>query len=159
LSPIQLRYEHLVEDIAGVLRGMDMPSNRLYLEVTESMMMQDIERGAETMLAIGKLGVKFAIDDFGTGYSSLGYLTRLPVSTLKVDRTFMRDVPSDLNSGKVTQSIVALGLSLGLRTIAEGVETEAQARFMREHRCGLVQGFLFGRPQLPLECEGYFPRH
>jgi diguanylate cyclase (GGDEF)-like protein/PAS domain S-box-containing protein len=159
LSPLQLRYEHLVEDIAGVLRGMDMPSNRLYLEVTESMMMQDIERGAETMLAIGKLGVKFAVDDFGTGYSSLSYLTRLPVSTLKVDRTFMRDVPSDLNSGKVTQSIVALGLSLGLRTIAEGVETEAQARFMREHRCGLVQGFLFGRPQLPLECEGYFPRH
>jgi EAL domain-containing protein (putative c-di-GMP-specific phosphodiesterase class I) len=108
------------------------------------------------MQNISKLGVDFALDDFGTGYSSLSYLTRLPVNTLKVDRAFVRDVPLNKNSSKVTQSIVALGHSLGLRTIAEGVETEAQNRFMREHKCGFVQGFLFGRPLPAKECEQYF---
>ena len=156
LSPLQLRHETLVDDIAGVLRKENMPSHRLYLEVTESMLMQDVDHGAEIMQAIGRLGIDFALDDFGTGYSSLSYLTRLPVTTLKVDRAFVRDVPFNKNSSKVTQTIVALGHSLGLRTIAEGVETEAQTRFMREHNCGYVQGFLFGRPLPADQCEQFF---
>jgi diguanylate cyclase (GGDEF)-like protein/PAS domain S-box-containing protein len=156
LSPLQLRHDRLVDDVAKVLREADIPASRLYLEVTESMLMQDVEHATRIMQAIGKLGVHFALDDFGTGYSSLSYLTRLPVNTLKVDRAFMRDVPLNMNNSKVTQAIVALGHSLGLRTIAEGVETEAQTRFMRELQCGFVQGFLFGRPLPPRECDAYF---
>ena len=156
LSPLQLRHEKLLENITAILRELQMPAHRLYLEVTESMLMHDIEHGAEIMQIIGKLGIDFALDDFGTGYSSLNYLTRLPVNTLKVDRAFVRDVPLNKNSSKVTQAIVALGHSLGLRTIAEGVETEAQAHFMREHRCGYVQGFLFGRPLPAAECDQFF---
>lgn len=156
LSPLQFHNEHLIEEVAQATRQAGMPPNRLYLEVTESMMMHDVGKGAEIMHAIGKLGVNFAIDDFGTGYSSLSYLTRLPMNTLKVDRAFVKDVPLDVSNSKVTQSIIALGQSLGLRTIAEGVETEEQARFMREHGCGFVQGFLFGTPQPPAECDTYF---
>ncbi|MBI3186411.1 MAG: EAL domain-containing protein [Gammaproteobacteria bacterium] len=158
LSPLQLRQDSLVEDIAGVLQEVNLPPDRLYLEVTESMLMQDVEGAAKIMQAISDLGMHFALDDFGTGYSSLSYLTRLPVNTLKVDREFVRNVPHDINSSKVTQTIVALGHSLGLRTIAEGVETEEQTRFMREHRCGFVQGFLFGRPLPSKECDQYFSK-
>ncbi len=158
LSPLQFRTDHLVEDVDQVLQKTGIPPSRLYLEVTESMVMQNVEKGAEAMYAISKLGVNFAIDDFGTGYSSLSYLTRLPVNTLKIDRAFVKDVPLDVNNSKVTQSIIALGQSLGLRIVAEGVETEEQARFLREHYCGFVQGFLFGTPQPPAECDTYFPQ-
>ncbi|MBT9567241.1 MAG: EAL domain-containing protein [Thiobacillus sp.] len=158
LSPLQLRRDHLVEDVMQALREVGLPPGRLCLEVTESMMMQDVERGMKIMHAIGKLGVCFSVDDFGTGYSSLSYLTRLPVNTLKVDRAFVRDVPFSVNDSKVTQSIVALGKSLGLKTIAEGVETEAQARFLREQGCQFVQGFLFGRPLPAHECTLHFQK-
>ncbi len=156
LSPRQLLQEHLPDEINRIIRDVGIPASRLTLEVTESMMIQDVEQGVETMQAIGKLGVKFAVDDFGTGYSSLSYLTRLPVHTLKVDRTFVKDVPASLSSNKVAQSIVALGQSLGLKIVAEGVETDAQARFLREQKCGFVQGFLFGKPLPPEQCEVYF---
>jgi diguanylate cyclase (GGDEF)-like protein/PAS domain S-box-containing protein len=155
LSPLQFS-DRLVKDVAKILQEVGIPASRLYFEVTESMLMQDVEHATRIMQAIGKLGVHFALDDFGTGYSSLSYLTQLPVNTLKVDRAFVRDVLLNMNNSKVTQAIVALGLSLGLRTIAEGVETEAQTRFMRELQCGFVQGFLFGRPLPPRECDTYF---
>jgi len=156
LSPLQLHRNHLVEDVEDALREVGLPPARLCLEVTESMMMPDMERGTEIMHAIGKLGVRFAIDDFGIGYSSLSYLTQLPVNLLKVDRAFVQNVPFSVNDSKVTQSIVALGQSLDLKTIAEGVETEVQARFLRELGCQLVQGFLFGRPQPAHECAVFF---
>lgn len=156
LSTLQFHYGHLFEDVEQVIREQGIPPSRLYLEVTESMMMRDVDKGADVMHAIAKLGVSFAIDDFGTGYSSLSYLTSLPVNTLKIDRSFVKDVPTHEGSSKVTQSIVALGQSLGLRTIAEGVETEMQARFLRDHQCDLVQGFLFGTPRPASECDAYF---
>ena len=156
LSPLQFSHDQLVEDVAQTIRATGIPPGQLYLEVTESMVMHDVEKGAATMHAIEKLGVSFAIDDFGTGYSSLSYLTRLPVNTLKVDRAFLKNVPADVNNSKVTQSIIALGQSLGLRIIAEGVETETQAQFLQEQRCGLVQGFLFGAPQPATGCDVYF---
>lgn len=158
LSPLQLRQDRLVDDIANLLQDTGISPDRLYLEVTESMLLHDMVKAASIMDAICKLGVHFALDDFGTGYSSLSYLTHLPVHTLKVDRAFVREVPFNKNSSKVTQTIVALGHSLGLRTVAEGVETDEQKRFMRELRCEYVQGFLFGRPAPAEECERYFPQ-
>src|SRR5262249_42875523 len=123
----------------------------LELEITEDSL---VEHGAEevatTLQAIGALGVHIAVDDFGTGYSSLAYLTRLPIDTVKIDRSFVSGLPADADSGAIVGAIIALSHNLGLRVIAEGVESQAQAEYLRDHGCDEVQGFLYGQPQ-PIE--------
>lgn len=151
-SILQLQIPDLAHKIADCLRIGGMPAQRLYLEVTESLLMKHVERSSEILREIAALGVNIAIDDFGTGYSSLSYLTQLPVNTLKVDRAFMRDVPRNIHNVKVAQGIVALGLSLGLRTVGEGVETVEQEAFLRELNCAYAQGYLFGKPMPAAEC-------
>ena len=119
---------------------------RLKLELTESLLLDDIEATVVKMTTLKGAGVSFSLDDFGTGYSSLVYLKRLPLDQLKIDRSFVRDVLIDPNDAAIARTIVALAQSLGLSVIAEGVETEAQRLFLAEHNCRAYQGFLFGRP-------------
>jgi EAL domain-containing protein (putative c-di-GMP-specific phosphodiesterase class I) len=118
----------------------------LELELTESMVMQHAERAGKVLAAIKELGVRIAIDDFGVGYSSLANLKRFPIDTLKVDRSFIRDIPLDTEDRAITEAIIAMGRSLNLTVVAEGVETLEQETFLRNHGCDETQGFYFSRP-------------
>lgn len=151
VSPIQLQ-DHLLQKVKAALQTSHVSAERIFLEVTEGVLMKQIDKNVVSLREITDLGVNVAIDDFGTGYSSLSYLTRLPVNTLKVDRVFMHDVPNNIHNAKVAQGIIGLGQSLGMRTIGEGIETKVQEQFMRELKCGYAQGFLFGKPLLAADC-------
>jgi EAL domain-containing protein (putative c-di-GMP-specific phosphodiesterase class I) len=121
----------------------------LELEVTESILMQNSEQARERMQELKDLGVTLAVDDFGTGYSSLSYLKNFPVKTLKIDQSFIRNVAEDADSMAITDAIIAMAHSLGMRVIAEGVEKDEQLNYLRRQNCDEVQGFLFSRPVAP----------
>jgi diguanylate cyclase (GGDEF)-like protein/PAS domain S-box-containing protein len=152
LSPHQLRSPTLVQTVTHVMQRHGILPNELELEITESAAMQDPELAIHRLQALRDLGVVLAIDDFGTGYSSLAYLKLLPVHTLKIDRSFVKDIESDENDAAICASILALAHSLNLRVIAEGVETQAQQEFLTHRQCDYLQGFLFAKPTLPDEC-------
>ena len=146
LSARQFVDENLLIDIAEALKKSGMPANLLELELTESMVMQHAERAGKVLAAIKQLGVRVAIDDFGVGYSSLANLKRFPIDTLKVDRSFIRDIPLDIEDKAITQAIIAMGKSLNLTVVAEGVETLEQETFLRDQGCDETQGYYFSRP-------------
>lgn len=147
LSAHQLRNPALLETVSAVLRRYAMNDDELELEVTESVAMRDPARAVETLQALRNLGVALAIDDFGTGHSSLAYLKRLPIQTLKLDREFVRDIETDENDAAISAATLALAHELGLRVVAEGIETEGQSRFLRAHGCDLLQGYFYGKPE------------
>ncbi len=149
LSPRQFADPDLIEDVAAVLRDTGMAPDLLELEITEGMVMHKTERAVQLLGAIKRMGVRITIDDFGTGYSSLSQLKRFPIDTLKVDRSFIREIPMDSEDRAVTEAIIALGKKLSLTVVAEGVETEAQQTFLREHACDQMQGFYFSKPIVP----------
>jgi EAL domain-containing protein (putative c-di-GMP-specific phosphodiesterase class I) len=149
LSPAQFRDEDLLSTVTCVLRETGMPPELLEFEITESMVMSNIERALATITAIKGLGVRLAIDDFGTGYSSLAQLKRLPIDTLKVDRSFIRDVTSSTQDQAITEAIIRMGKTLGVTVIGEGVETAAQYAFLSGHACDEIQGFYFSEPCHP----------
>jgi diguanylate cyclase (GGDEF)-like protein len=150
LSARQFRQRDLVDMVGQVLRENDLPPSSLELEITESMLMDDLAAAAAVLGDLQKLGVNIAIDDFGTGYSSLGYLKAFPLHCLKIDRSFIADVPGDASDAAIVRTIIALADNLGLRVLAEGVETQAQLAFLREHHCAQMQGYLKA-PPLPAE--------
>ena len=127
--------------------------HRLKLEVTESLLLDNVDDVIEKMMQLRKHGVGFSLDDFGTGYSSLSYLKILPLDHLKIDRSFVRDILTDPNDAAIARTILALGQSLGLAVIAEGVENEEQRQFLAENGCDVYQGFLFSRPVVINEFE------
>jgi diguanylate cyclase (GGDEF)-like protein/PAS domain S-box-containing protein len=149
LSPRQFKDPALIDDIAAALAETGMAPELLELEITESMIMHNVDQAAEKAAAIKNLGVRLAIDDFGTGYSSLSQLKRFPIDTLKVDRSFIRDIPENGDDRAITEAIISLGKALGVSVVAEGVETAAQHAFLREQACEEMQGFLFSRPCHP----------
>jgi diguanylate cyclase (GGDEF)-like protein/PAS domain S-box-containing protein len=146
LSPRQFADPHLLEDIAAVFRETGMAPTLLELEITEGMVMHNPDRAIQVLRAIKEMGVRLAIDDFGTGYSSLAQLKRFPIDTLKVDRSFIREIPSDAEDKAITEAIIAMGKTLSLTVVAEGVETEAQQLFLQEHACDQMQGYYFSKP-------------
>jgi diguanylate cyclase (GGDEF)-like protein/PAS domain S-box-containing protein len=133
-------------EVAAVVREFALPAGALELELTESVIMDSTDRAIETMRRIAQLGVGLSLDDFGTGYSSLAYLKRLPLDRLKIDRSFVQDLGHDLEDAAICASIIGLGHLLGLRTVAEGVETEQQRAWLHARGCDELQGFLLGRP-------------
>src|SRR5690606_17625816 len=137
---------HLLRDVAEALEESVWAPERLELELTESVVMHDVDGAVEKLLAIKELGVRLAIDDFGTGYSSLAQLKRFPIDTLKVDRSFIREIPNDVEDEAITEAIIAMGRTLGVTVVAEGVETAAQQRFLLRRGCHEMQGYLFGKP-------------
>jgi len=149
LSALQFRRPGLIETVAGALERSGLPSHLLELELTESILLQDVENTLDTVRQLKALGLRLSIDDFGTGYSSLSYLKRFAVDRLKIDRSFVRDVNTDPDSAAIVRAVIQLARSLRLDIIAEGVETEAQLAFLREEGCQGVQGHLFSRPLAP----------
>lgn len=139
-----------VETIRSVLEEVGTDPQLLELEVTESMMMDNLSDIAETLRALRQLGLKIAVDDFGTGYSSLSYLRRLPITALKVDRSFIGDVTTNSDDAAIAATIIAMGNQLGLTIVAEGIETQEQLDFLRHHRCDQAQGYHIARP-MPVE--------
>ncbi|WP_052589051.1 EAL domain-containing protein [Magnetospirillum gryphiswaldense] len=146
ISGRQFREVDLAETVAEVIRGSGIDARLLDLELTESMLMADGESTLRVLRRLADLGVTLSIDDFGTGYSSLAYLKRFPVHTVKIDRAFVRDLDHDEDGRTIAKAIVSLAHSLNLKTIAEGVETEAQASLLLHHGCDEIQGYLIGRP-------------
>jgi diguanylate cyclase (GGDEF)-like protein/PAS domain S-box-containing protein len=146
LSMRQLDNDDLAGRVRDILARTGLAPARLELEITESMIMRREGPAGDILRALQALGVRLAVDDFGTGYSSLGYLKRLPLHRLKIDQSFVRDIGVDANGEAITQAIIAMGNSLGLEVVAEGIETEAQAVFLRDGGCRLGQGYLFARP-------------
>ena len=146
VSAQQLRDQHFVQDVQLVLASQEGVKPALELEITESLLMEDIERNIERLRTLRDLGVTIAIDDFGTGYSSLNYLARLPMDMLKIDRSFVVGMAESLESRTIVSTIISLAHSLGLRVVAEGVETEEQLNLLRLLKCDEIQGFLLSRP-------------
>jgi len=146
VSARQFRQRDFVAQVRRALDSSGAPPQLLELELTESVVLDDVDDTIAKMRALRGIGVGFSMDDFGTGYSSLAYLTRLPLDQLKLDRSFVRHLPHRESDAVVAQSVVSLAHSLGLLVVAEGVETEAQRAFLEEHGCLIWQGYLFGRP-------------
>ena len=147
LSALQLEDEHLIATVSQALARSGLDAARLKLEVTESVLMNDVPRAVQVLTALRNLGVKIAIDDFGTGYSSLGALRYLPVDTLKIDRSFVTDLAHDRASADLTRRTLQLAADFHLETVAEGVEEVEQLELLRAFGCDAVQGFLFAKPQ------------
>ena len=149
VSPRQFREADFVEQIRDALEATGADPTRLKLELTESLVLDNVEQAIGKMLAVKKLGIALELDDFGTGYSSLSYLTRLPLDQLKIDRAFVLKLPDSISDCVVTKTVISLATGLGLTAIAEGVETAAQREFLEKHGCHAFQGGLFSGP-LPL---------
>ncbi len=146
LSPCQLRHEGFVDSLAEILGEAEVSPGQIELEITESAIMGEDETAVRALDRLSELGFALVLDDFGTGYSSLSYLRRFTPSCLKIDRSFVRELPDNAADRSLNNAILAMAHGLGLRVVAEGVETEAQARYLRERGCDELQGFLFGRP-------------
>lgn len=149
----------LIEMVDRVLAETGFPAGHLELEVTESTIIRDPEKAIVVLAALGERGISVSIDDFGTGYSSLNYLKRLPIHTLKIDRSFVNDIGADRDGEAIVKAVIAMAHSLGLNVVAEGVETTEQAGFLREFGCNILQGYLFSRPLLIEAMEKWVRTH
>jgi len=146
LSARQFRHANLVKDICDALAASGISPEWLELEVTESMVMHNTDHAIRVLTELRAMGIQLSIDDFGTGYSSLAYLRRLPVTCVKVDRFFIKDIPQEADDMAMTLGIIGLGHSLRLKVIAEGVETDEQLQFLKMNGCDQIQGFYFCKP-------------
>jgi diguanylate cyclase (GGDEF)-like protein/PAS domain S-box-containing protein len=146
VSPSQFRQPDFVAQVRAILAETGAPASQLIFEVTEGLLIENLDDTIARMHELALLGIRFSIDDFGTGYSNLAYLKRMPLYELKIDRSFIHDTPGDLNGTAIVQSILAMAAHLGLRVVAEGVETHDQAAFLAAHGGPGMQGYLFARP-------------
>jgi diguanylate cyclase (GGDEF)-like protein len=150
ISALQIRQRNFVEAVQSALGGASGADSGVDVEITESLLMQDVEESIRKLQALREMGLRIALDDFGTGHSSLAYLSRLPIDTLKIDRSFVRGMTENAGDTSIVTAIISLAQALRLSVVAEGVETEAQAQLLRLLRCDQMQGYLFSRP-LPEE--------
>ena len=146
LSVRQLRDASLIDKVMQTLQESGLEAARLDLEITESMLMSDIDSVKQTLRDLSRLGLTISVDDFGTGHSSLAYLKQFPISTLKIDRSFIRDVPEDKDDVSITIAIINMARGLGIKTVAEGVEIAEQLEFLKTQNCNLMQGYYFSKP-------------
>jgi EAL domain-containing protein (putative c-di-GMP-specific phosphodiesterase class I) len=146
VSAIELRRRRYADEVGGALADAGAEPGTLELEITESLIMADVEASTAMLRRLGELGVAVAVDDFGTGHSSLAYLAKLPVGSLKIDRSFVATMMEDSNSMAIVSTVISLAHALKLRVVAEGVETEEQAKILRLMKCDEMQGFLFSKP-------------
>jgi EAL domain-containing protein (putative c-di-GMP-specific phosphodiesterase class I) len=146
LSAKQFSDPNLLQTVVDILIRSKIDPLNLELEITESIIMDDVNAAIATMDAIKNKGIYLAIDDFGTGYSSLAYLKRFPIDVLKVDRSFISDIPEDKTDMAITSAVISMAHKLGMKVVAEGIETQEQLEFLREHKCDYGQGYLFSRP-------------
>jgi len=151
LSPRQFQDDNLLQDIDDVLNSTGIPAHLLQLEITESMVMQNVDRAIKLLDDIQSRGIRLAIDDFGTGYSSMSLMKQFPIDAIKIDRSFVKELESNEEDRAIATAIISMGKALGLTVVAEGVETAGQDHFLREHACDELQGFLFSKPLSPKE--------
>ncbi len=150
VSAKQFRQEDFVTQVKTTIQQYAIDPKLLKLELTESMLLEDVEGIITTMGALKDVGIRFSLDDFGTGYSSLQYLKKLPLYQLKIDQSFVRDIATDSSDRALVLTIITMAHSLDLNVIAEGVETEEQRQFLMDNNCAHYQGYLFSRP-VPIE--------
>jgi len=155
LSPRQFRDPNLIQGIRDIFKESGFDPKRLDLEITENLLMGDTDTVREQLYELTKLGIELSIDDFGTGYSSLSYLRQLPISNLKIDRSFVKELPENADDSAIVSSTISMAHYLGMKTIAEGIETREQLRFLKHAGCDIAQGYLISRP-LPLDELGQF---
>jgi EAL domain-containing protein (putative c-di-GMP-specific phosphodiesterase class I) len=155
VSVLQLLRGNICGLISAVLAETGAPVDRLELELTETMVMENAAETRNILSQLRELGVSLAIDDFGTGYSSLVYLKQLPIDMLKIDKGFIADLTSDADDEAITTTIITMAHSLGLSVIAEGVETQQQLDFLREHNCDEIQGFWLSQPLDEANCRAF----
>jgi len=153
VSPVQLVTDGFVESVAGIMKEFGLPRGSVCLEITESVVVQDIETTRTTLTGLHNVGVQVAIDDFGTGYSVLSLLKSLPVDTLKIDRSFVAELGSNPGDLPIVRAVIALAGAFGLQLVAEGVETERAALTLLRHGCYRAQGFLLSKPILGSEMQ------
>jgi EAL domain-containing protein (putative c-di-GMP-specific phosphodiesterase class I) len=158
LSPVQFRLPNLPQLVADVLAKTGLAPGRLVLEVTEGVLIENADQAACTLQLLRAQGISLSLDDFGTGYSSLSYLNRFPFKKLKIDRSFVSPITERPDALALVRMIIALGNSLGLDVIAEGVETQAQHNLLRAERCESAQGFLLAGPPKPPPQRTRLPR-
>lgn len=158
LSVRQFQHQNLVKKIAGILEETGLDPQWLELEITESIMMHNVDNITATIENLKSLGVAISIDDFGTGYSSLSYLKRFPVDNLKIDKSFVGDITTASNGKVIVEAIITLGHSLGMNVVAEGVENEEQLSFLIDQECDEVQGYFYSPPLPAAEVETKFLR-
>ena len=147
ISPKQFAQEDFVDTVMSIVTEKSAPASRIILEITEGLLINDMDDVAEKMVTLSKAGFRFSIDDFGTGYSSLSYLKSLPISEIKIDRAFIKGLPQDEDSGAIVRAIFMMARAFGLKVVAEGVETREQADFLDRSGKVIHQGFLFSRPE------------
>ena len=151
ISPRQFMSRHLVPSLLAIVRETGADPHRIELEITETMIMRNLDQSIEVLRQLRSVGMRVSVDDFGVGYSSLGQLARLPANALKIDKSFVAQAVDDPSSGSITEAIIAMARRLKLRVTAEGVETRAQLEFLRANQCDAFQGYLFSRPVTGLE--------
>jgi EAL domain-containing protein (putative c-di-GMP-specific phosphodiesterase class I) len=159
LSPRELRQADCVARIQACLQRHGVAPASLELEITEGVLLEDVDQCIATMQRLKALGVRFAIDDFGTGYSSLTYLKRLPLDRLKIDRSFVADLDGEESGRLLVQTILVIARNLDLECVAEGIERAAQLELLREHGCSLGQGYLLSRPMAEVEFLAWLEAH
>jgi len=157
LSPAQFRSRSLVQSIFNAFASAGLRPDRLELEITETVLMHHTDATIDVLNQLHKIGIRIAIDDFGTGFSSLSYLRSFPISKLKIDRTFIRDLPGDADAMAIVRAVVGLANSLGIVSTAEGVETERQLEALRAMGCSEMQGYLLSPPRPIREIARLFP--
>ena len=145
ISNIQIKYSQLLKSIVKVLENSKLSPENLEIELTESYIMEDVEESLLVLENLKNLGIKLAVDDFGTGYSSLNYLKLFPIDKLKIDKSFIKGLPSNKKDIAIARTIIALGNGLGMKTIAEGVEKEEQKEFLKKEGCDEIQGWLYSK--------------
>ena len=155
LSIRQFSLGNVLEVISNALRDTGLAASRLEIEITESILVQDLEKTLAILTALKDAGVRISVDDFGTGFSSLSYLKRFPLDRLKIDQSFIRDLVTNRDDQAIAAATINLGHSLGLAVIAEGVETDEQLRILRSLGCNEAQGYLFARPMPAKELERF----
>jgi EAL domain-containing protein (putative c-di-GMP-specific phosphodiesterase class I) len=146
LSPVQFRHGDLASTVHSILLQTGLSPDRLELEITEGVLIDDFSRAISILRRLKSLGVKIAMDDFGTGYSSLSYLQKFPFDKIKIDRSFVSNVQSNPQSATIIRAVIGLGRGLNLPIVAEGVETQGELDFLTQEACDEVQGYLVGRP-------------
>ncbi|HAG78124.1 MAG TPA: diguanylate cyclase, partial [Pseudomonas sp.] len=143
LSPKQFSDPDLLGTIAAILLEEQLPAAQLELELTESLLLEATEETRQQLIGLKALGLTLAMDDFGTGYSSLSYLKKFPIDVIKIDRSFIKDIPGNQDDVEITSAVIAMARKLHLKVVAEGIETPEQLKFLRRHRCDIGQGYLF----------------
>jgi len=156
VSAKQFHQPDFVQQVKQAIKLSHLSAECLMLELTEGVLIENIDSTVKKMLLLTEMGVAIAIDDFGTGYSSLAYLKRMPIKQLKIDRSFVKDIISDPSDALLVETIIKMGQNLGQNVLAEGVETEQQFDLLKQHECQLFQGYLFSRPVSSDEIEKLF---